>query len=341
MGCFMKIEEDVFKRSHVDYQKLLKYGFHLEKDCYQYEALFFDDQFKAIIRVDMNGVVTSKIIELDTEEEYFNLRTNSTGEFVSNVRSSYEELLYAIKKNCFTTDYFTSMQANRIADYIEKSYQISPLFLWDSTPYAGVFKNPNTNKWFGIVMEVDRSKLKDGSGLVSIMNLKLDPDVILNLLEKNGYYKAYHMNKKSWITVLLDDTLADKEIEELVDQSFQNISASDRWIIPANPKYYDIVHCFDHTDVIEWKQSSDIHVGDILYLYVAAPYSRLFYKCRSIEVNIPYYYEDNHLKIDRIMKIQLLDDISSKNFHFKYLNSLGIYAIRGPRRITKKIASKL
>ena len=190
-------------------------------------------------------------------------------------------------------------------------------------------------------MEINKAKLKDGIGQVEIINLKLDPEEILNLLKKQGYYKAYHMNKKSWITVILDDTLKDKEVEELIDQSYQNIASAEEWIVPANPKYYDVIHCFDNTDIIEWKQSSDIQVGDIIYLYVADPYSKLFYKCQAIEVNIPYHYEDNNLKIDRIMKMQLLENISSKNYNFQYLKSLGIKAIRGPRKINKIISSKL
>lgn len=42
----------------------------------------------------------------------------------------------------------------------------------------------------------------------------------------------------------------------------------DVWVIPCNPKYYDIVAAFDNLDVIEWKQSTNTSVGDTVYIYV-------------------------------------------------------------------------
>ena len=35
---------------------------------------------------------------------------------------------------------------------------------------------------------------------------------ILELVGKPGLYKAYHMNKKSWISIVLNDTLDDEII---------------------------------------------------------------------------------------------------------------------------------
>ena len=42
--------------------------------------------------------------------------------------------------------------------------------------------------------------------------------------KENGFYPAYHMNKKSWITVVLDETLKDATIMELIEKSY-NFSA--------------------------------------------------------------------------------------------------------------------
>ena len=43
-------------------------------------------------------------------------------------------------------------------------------------------------------------------------------------LKKEGFYKAYHMNKKSWISIILNDTLNNKEIYELIDESYNLIN---------------------------------------------------------------------------------------------------------------------
>ncbi|MBR2522363.1 MAG: MmcQ/YjbR family DNA-binding protein, partial [Coriobacteriales bacterium] len=36
-----------------------------------------------------------------------------------------------------------------------------------------------------------------------------------------GIFPAYHMNRKHWITVVLDDTLADEEVARLIETSFE------------------------------------------------------------------------------------------------------------------------
>ncbi len=190
-------------------------------------------------------------------------------------------------------------------------------------------------------MNLDSSKLSNSSGEVEIINVKLDENKIQKLLKQKGFYKAYHMIKKDWISIILNDTLKDEEILSLLDESYNIISAPEEWIIPANPKYYDVINCFNNTDEIIWKQSSDIHVNDIIYLYVADPYSKIMYKCTAIEVNIPYEYKDKNVSMNHVMKIKLLKKLENKDYTFEYLNKLGIKAIRDPRKIAREISKKL
>ena len=48
------------------------------------------------------------------------------------------------------------------------------------------------------------------------------------------------------------------------------------WIIPCNLSYYNVVGAFDSLTSVDWKQSSNVEVGDIVYIYVGrpTPYSR-------------------------------------------------------------------
>ena len=190
-------------------------------------------------------------------------------------------------------------------------------------------------------MNLDLSKIDKGSGEVEILNIKLNEEMNKNLLKRKGFYKAYHMNKKDWITIILNDTLSDAEIIKLLDESYNIINEKEEWIVPANPKYYDIVNAFNETDTIIWKQSSNIHVGDIVYLYVAEPYSKIMYKCIVTEVDIPYEYKDKFVSMKYVMKLKLKENIANKEYTFDYLNKIGIKAIRGPRKIGKEISNKL
>ena len=42
----------------------------------------------------------------------------------------------------------------------------------------------------------------------------------MDLLSQNGIYPAFHMNKRYWISVALDDTLSDEEVLKLIEKSW-------------------------------------------------------------------------------------------------------------------------
>ena len=113
------------------------------------------------------------------------------------------------------------------------------------------------------------------------------------------------------------------------------------WIIPANPKYYDVVSAFEESSVITWKQSSDIHVGDTIYMYVAAPYSSIMYKCRATEVDIPRQYSDNNLTVKTAMTIELLEKYRPGTWPFDRIKQLGVRAVRGPRNMPKELKREM
>ena len=221
----MNIENEVFKRFSVNYNKLEDYGFKKEKNKYVLEKIFLNNDFKAIITISSKGIVTGKVIEIEINEEYTLLRTEAIGEFVGKVREAYKELLLDIRNNCFESNFFIFDQTNRINDYIKEKYSNDPEFLWESSPGAGVYRNPSNNKWYGIVMNVNHSKLDSKkTGEVEVINIKLDELEIKDLLKQKGFYKAYHMNKVSWISIILNDTLSDKVICSLIDKSYEIIN---------------------------------------------------------------------------------------------------------------------
>ena len=69
-------------------------------------------------------------------------------------------------------------------------------------------------------MNIDINKITPGKGKVDVLNIKLDPNEIIELLKTKGFYKAYHMNKKYWISIILDDTIKDNTIFELINESY-------------------------------------------------------------------------------------------------------------------------
>ena len=59
------------------------------------------------------------------------------------------------------------------------------------------------------------------SGKIDVLNVKLNPDLIENLIDKKHFFPAYHMNKKYWITILLDSDTDLTLVKSLIDESFK------------------------------------------------------------------------------------------------------------------------
>jgi predicted DNA-binding protein (MmcQ/YjbR family) len=237
--------------------------------------------------------------------------------------------------------------------YIKEKYKTVPEYLWRRYPGYAVFRHEDNSKWFAVVMDVTPDKIGlTGEERIDILDIKVsDPLFADALVSQKGFCRGYHLNKANWVTVFLDGTVSMKTICSLIDDSFMATASAQKkekirppkeWVIPANPKYYDIVHAFDEADEINWKQGSGIKTGDTVFMYVGSPVSAILYKCKVTETDIPYSYQDDNLTIKALMKIKLITRYKSDKFTFEVLNDeYGIYAVRGPRGIPNSLSEAL
>ena len=237
--------------------------------------------------------------------------------------------------------------------YIKKKYKAEPEYLWAKYPDYAVFRHSDNRKWFCIVMNISFDKLEPNkSGMVDVLNVKLN-DLLLRdfLIQQDGYYFGYHMSRGKWLSVALDGTVPLETVTHLIDESFGATASTSRkqqlrppkeWLIPSNPKYYDIIHTFDETDTIEWKQGAGIKKNDTVFLYVGSPVSAILYKCKVIETDIPYDFQTDGLTIRKLMKIKLKKRYKPDKFTFERLKTeFGIFAVRGPRGIPNSLSAAL
>lgn len=334
----MTIEEEIFKKTKVDWDKMFEYGFKKEKSLYKYSKNIMNDTFRIDIEINNDGSVKGKVYDLSFGDEYTNFRIEDiSGSFVGKIRDNFKNLLNDIRNSCFIRESFIYEQSNRIAKGIQERYGDEPEFEWEKFPGYATFRNKDSKKWYCIIMNVDKNKLVENStGEVEIIDIKLDPKEIENLLKQDGFYPAYHMNKKSWITIILDNTISDKNIMNLIEKSYSYTiinknNVKNEWIVPANPKYFDIEKALEKSNTIRWKQSTNIKVNDVVYLYVAEPYSSIMYKFKVIEVNIPYEYKDKNIKMQKVMKMNLITRYEKDKLSFSKLKKFGINAVRGSR----------
>ena len=217
----MNIEEDIFKRAKIDFDKLSVYGFVKKENQWIYTQLFMNGEFKAIVIIDKQGQVFGEVYETDSEESYLPLRVDSMAVgYVGQVRSEYKKILENIKVHCAVENYFMGEQANRLVLHIMDKYRDSPVFPWEKFNRYGVFKNLDNGKWYALIMTIDWSILnKKFSGEVEVVNFKLNEEKIPSLVTQKGFYPAYHMNKKNWITIVLDETVCDGVLFDLLEES--------------------------------------------------------------------------------------------------------------------------
>ncbi len=114
------------------------------------------------------------------------------------------------------------MDRKQVEQFIHANFAgISQDYLWEDTPDASVIRHTDNHKWFALLMKMPYSTLGlNRPGEVDFINLKSDPDLIETLTHESGILPAYHMNKRHWLTVLLDDSVDPARLKSLIDISF-------------------------------------------------------------------------------------------------------------------------
>lgn len=219
------IEQETFANYLIRQDRLLAYGFRPDGETLIFTKPLPADHLEIIVEYD--GAIRGRIMDRAIGEEYTNFRIESAAGYSAGIRQQYIELLLDIRENCCRNLYFKSRQARRINEYIYETYRGVPEFLWPSLPSYAVFRRGDSGKWYAVVGRLPLNKLDPTSVSrreVEVINVKADPAVIQKLLPEKGYYPAFHMNKKYWVSILLDDTLADEAIQPLIRGSYESVS---------------------------------------------------------------------------------------------------------------------
>ena len=319
----MSLEESFFKKYKPNDKKLIKYGFILKNNTYIFEQLFLNDKYKAIITID-NNKVSGEVIDLDLNDEFFQIRVNNVvGEYINTVKSEYLKILEDIKNNCFEESLFIYPQTNRVATLIKNKYNVLPEFLFDDDT-TGVFKN--NGKWIGIIMNINYNKFnKDIDRDIEVINVKLNN--VDKYIDNKTLFPSYHMNKKYWVSIVLDDTCSDDYIMKLINESYlftcKHLSSS--WVLPTNIKMFDVEDYLDNSDVVYWPRKASIAKDSIVYIYMGSPISAIVYKCKVIDI------DNDNMRLKRIKKY------SKDKYNLTFLKEHNLTSIRGARTIPKEL----
>ena len=204
------------KNKSVNFDKLKNFGFVSGS----YEKNICDNQFKLIITVAQDGKIFTKVEDNFSGEEYIlHLVENSVGEYVGKVRLEYENFLNSFIESCCESNIFCGELTQKLIQYVRKNYGDELEFLWENLPDTAIWRRKDTKKWYGVLMVIPEKKLKlDSKKIVDVVNLRGDAE---KLIDGKKFFPAWHMNKKSWLTIRLDNSVEFEEICKLLDESYK------------------------------------------------------------------------------------------------------------------------
>ena len=210
---------EIFKSYQFNQEKASAYGFVENGGVWIYNCQILHGEFIMTVSVD-DGDLVFQVFDQETGDLYPQVHMESMrGSFVGSVRQACLEILYQIRKACFDVQDFICPQTKRIMDQVQEKYGNQLEYLWEKSPDTAVLRHEGSKKWYAVFMRISWTKLDKGrEGLVEAVNLKHDQ--VVDLLSHKGIYPAFHMNKRYWISLALDDSLLDEEVLELIERSW-------------------------------------------------------------------------------------------------------------------------
>lgn len=216
------IIHSIFKNKKVNLSKLIPFGFEQQGSGYSYDQILSDSGFKMAVHITAKGEISAEIIDPAFDEPYtLHLANSAAGSFVGKIKVQYEDTLREIAAQCFEPHVFKSEQAGELIAYVRNAYGDELEFLWEKFSGNAVWRRQDTGKWYGVLLTVSKRKLGVASDeIAEILDLRIQPEALEALLDNETYFPGYHMNKKHWFTILLNDSVPLDEIRARIDKSY-------------------------------------------------------------------------------------------------------------------------
>lgn len=213
----------IFKNKRIVFSKLEPFGFEKSGDGYVYRNVLSESGFEMTVTVSNEGNISAEVVDPEIGDRYvLHLIDGAQGSFVGGVRRQYGEVLSQIAGECFETDIFKTEQAKEIIRYVKSRYGDELEFLWERFPENAVWRRRDTGKWYAALLTAKRSKIGlDGEDMAEILDFRVPPEEVGSIVDGRAYFPGYHMNKKHWVTAVLNGAVPTREICERIDESYK------------------------------------------------------------------------------------------------------------------------
>lgn len=222
---------DIFENKAVQVAQLETFGFEKQENTYVYFETVLNGVFQIKIEIVPNELPIVSVIDTQTEELYLPIFSDAMqGGFVQQVRSECNAVLRRILEECYEKK---TSQTERLIQRISEIYEDFLTYPFKRYPTYGVLCHPLSHKWYALFCSIQYKQLEVFSNheqlfnpedKINIVNVKVNPETLKLLQQKRGYYPAYHMNKKHWVSIVLEEIREDNEILQLIKVSRELVS---------------------------------------------------------------------------------------------------------------------
>lgn len=158
----------------------------------------------------------------------------------------------------------------------------------------------------------------NGIVMGQIMDL-FSNEEFLNYRFSHGNRTFSNYMEEEYLMILID----------IKEHCFQSTKKVNNGIVPANPKYYDVISHFQKQNTIIWKQPVSIFVGDIVYIYIGSPYSAILFQCKVSKVNF-------QSKLGNTMELQLIKKYGNHTYSLEKLREHHLKLVRCIRKLLEE-----
>lgn len=114
-----------------------------------------------------------------------------------------------------------SIDREDIFSYVKEKYDTEPDYPWENDVNSAVLRKQN-KKWYSLIMRIRKDLIgMEGSEYIDVINVKCTPLVREILIGEGKAVPAYHMNKRLWITIPLNDKISMEELFGAIDESYK------------------------------------------------------------------------------------------------------------------------
>lgn len=203
---------------------LISFGFEKNNDEFIFKKTIGSLALILVAKLDREEKLSVTVIDSLTNDEFrLHFSPKAKGKYVQSVRNEIDKLEKSIKDSCAISDLFL-LQWKKIIEYINIKYGAPIECMWKEkfNSDEGIFRREDNKKWFATLLICNRKTLTGkGVGKMEVLNVRVDSEKIDSIVDKEIYFPGYHMNKKNWLSIVLNEGCPLETIFTFIDESYR------------------------------------------------------------------------------------------------------------------------